>query len=72
MNKFCITLVLVALSMAFVSGCSPNTVETGQERSWRIAQGWKLDERMLQDDLDYLFLINRNSTLSLYHQRLGY
>ncbi|MDP6544552.1 MAG: hypothetical protein QGH60_11210 [Phycisphaerae bacterium] len=73
MNKFCIPLVLVLLAMVFVSGCfGPNTVETGQERSWRIAQGWKLDQRMLADDWDYIMLLNRNCTLSQYHQRLGY
>ena len=73
MNKLCIPLVLVLLAMVFVSGClGPNTVETDQERSWRIVQGWKLDERMLADDWDYIMLLNRNCTLSQYHQRLGY
>ncbi|MBC8372145.1 MAG: hypothetical protein H8E53_01015 [Planctomycetes bacterium] len=73
MNKLCIPLVLVLLAMVFVSGClGPNTVETSQERSWRIAQGWKLDGLMLSDDWDYIMLINKNSTLSQYHQRLGY
>lgn|GEM_PF-2857542 len=73
MNKFCIPLVLVLLAIAFVSGCfGPNTAETGQQRSWRIAQGWELDRRMLADDWDYIMLINKNCTLSQYHQRLGY
>jgi len=73
MNKLCIPLVLVLLAMVLVSGSlGPNTVETDQERSWRIVQGWKLDERMLADDWDYIMLINKNSTLSQYHQRLGY
>ena len=59
--------------MVFVSGClGPNTGETGQERSWRITQGWKLDRRMLADDWDYIMLINKNSTLSQWHQRMGY
>ena len=71
MNKLCIPLVLVLLAMVFVSGCA-NTVETGQERSWRIAQGWELDRRMLADDWDYIMLINKNSTLSQWHQRMGY
>jgi len=70
MNKFCIPLVLVLLVMVLVSGCS--TPETEQQRSWRIAQGWKLDQRMLIDDFDYIMLINKNSTLSQFHQRLGY
>jgi len=73
MNKFCIPLVLVLLAIVFVSGCfGPNTAETGQQRSWRIAQGWELDRRMLADDWDYIMLINKNCTLSQYHQRLGY
>jgi len=72
MNKICIPLVFVLLAMVFVSGCAPNTVETGQQRSWRIAQGWRLDNLMLADDLDYIMLINKNCTLSQYHQRLGY
>ncbi|MBL7218513.1 MAG: hypothetical protein ISS69_00225 [Phycisphaerae bacterium] len=73
MNKHCILLVLVLLAMVFVSGClGPNTGETGQERSWRITQGWKLDRRMLADDWDYIMLINKNSTLSQWHQRMGY
>ena len=70
MNKLYIPLVLVLLAMVFVSGCS--TMETDQERSWRIAQSWKLDQRMLIDDFDYIMLINKNCTLSQYHQRLGY
>ncbi len=73
MNKLCIPLMLALLAIVFVCGCTgPNTAETGQQRSWRIAQGWKLDRLMLADDLDYIFLINRNSTLSQWHQRLGY
>ena len=73
MKKFCIPLVLVLLAMVFVSGCTPpNTAETGEQRSWRIVQGWKLDQLMLADDLDYIWLINKNCTLSQYHQRLGY
>ena len=70
MNKLYIPLVLVLLAMVFVSGCT--TPETPTERSWRIAQGWKLERRMLMDDFDYMMLINKNSTLSQYHQRLGY
>ena len=70
MNKLCIPLVLVLLAMVFVSGCS--TPETSQERSWRIAQSWQLDHRMMIDDFDYIMLINRNSTLSQFHQRMGY
>lgn len=73
MNKFNIPLVLALLAMVFISGClGPNTAETGQQRSWRIAQGWKLERRMLADDWDRIMLLNTNSTLSPWHQRLGY
>ena len=70
MNKFCIPLVLVVLVMVFVSGCT--TPETAQERSWRIAQSWEVDRRMLMDDFDYLLLIDKNCSLSQFHQRFGY
>lgn len=70
MNKLCISLALVLLAMVFVSGCS--TPETAQERSWRIGQLWQLDNRMMIDDFDYVMLINRNSSLSQFHQRIGY
>ena len=70
MNKLCIPLVLVLLAMVFVSGCT--TPETFQEASWRRDQSWLLDSRMTMDDFEYVMLINRNSSLSQFHQRMGY
>lgn len=70
MNKFSITLVLALLAIVFVSGCS--TPETAQERGFRISQSWKLDRRMFIDDSDDFWLIDKNSMLSRFHQRLGY
>jgi hypothetical protein len=70
MNKLYIPLVLVLLVIVFASGCS--TMETDQERYWRLAQVWQIDNRLMIDDFDYMLLINRNSSLSKYHQRMGY
>jgi len=72
MSKTVITLLLVLLAVAFVTGCHRNTVETKAERSFRTSHGWELDRRMLADDWEDFWLIDKNSTLSPYHQRLGY
>jgi excinuclease UvrABC helicase subunit UvrB len=70
MSKFGITLVLVLLAVVCISGCS--TPETYSERVFRISQSQQLDMRMIIDDFDYVFLLERNSSLSKWHQRLGY
>jgi hypothetical protein len=72
MNKSSITLLLVLLSVAFVSGCLRTTPDTYTEREFRTSHSWELDSRMLVDDFDYILLIDRNSTLSQWHQRTGY
>jgi hypothetical protein len=70
MSKLCITLVLVSLALVFVSGCT--TGETYAERSFRITQSWDIDSRLMMDDIDDILLIDKNSTLSFWHQRTGF
>ena len=72
MSKFSITLLLVLLALVSVSGCLRTTPDTFSERNTRTSQSWVLDSRMMVDDFDYIFLIDRNSTLSQWHQRTGY
>jgi hypothetical protein len=72
MSKFSITLFLALLAVAFVSGCLRTTPGTYAERKFRTDFSWELDKRMFVDDFDYIFLIDRNSTLSQWHQRTGY
>ena len=70
MSKFCITMILASLAMVFAAGCS--TPETFSERTFRIGHAWMLDRRMMVDDGDNLLLIDKNSRLSKWHQRVGY
>jgi uncharacterized lipoprotein len=72
MRKTFITLILVLLAVVFVSGCSRNTPETRAERDFRVSHGWELDKRMFMDDWEDFWLIDKNSQLSQFHQRLGY
>jgi len=72
MSKTVITLMLVMLALVFVAGCHRNTPETKMERSFRTSHGWELDRRMLADDWEYFWLIDKNSQLSPWHQRLGH
>jgi len=72
MKKVSITLLLVMLAVTFVSGCARSTPETSLERNFRITQSWKLDNRMFVDDWDDFWMIDKNSQLSPFHQRLGY
>ena len=72
MSKLSITLLLVLLALVSVSGCLRTTPDTYSERNFRTTHSWVLDSRMMVDDFDYIMLLNRNSTLSQYHQRLGY
>ena len=70
MKKFCIVLLLLSLTMGFLSGCT--TMETPSQHSSRLAHVFQVDRSLMIDDAEYLLLIHKNSQLSPYHQRLGF
>ncbi|MBT3200469.1 MAG: hypothetical protein HN350_11180 [Phycisphaerales bacterium] len=70
MKKFGITLVLALVAMVCVSGCT--TPETKTERDFRLSRQFEMDRRSFVDDSDYFWLINRSSSLTPWHKRVGY
>ena len=68
MKKMCVVLILLLGSL--LAGCH-GMVDSYAERKIRLKQISELQMRMLVDDLDYLLLIDRSSTLTEYHPHIG-
>lgn len=68
MKKFIVMLVILAGSL--LAGCS-TPVDTGSERWTRMRNISVIQTKQFNDDLDYLFLLERSSSLSEWHARVG-
>jgi len=67
MKKLLLLLILCAASA--VGGCSLN--QDSKERQRRMANISDLQMRMLVDDWDHIWLMERNSRLTQWHPMVG-
>jgi hypothetical protein len=70
MKKF--ALVVVLLAGTLMVGCAPTLTESAPERSRRIALQSDIQMKMLVEDWDCFWLMDKNSTLSQWHPYVGY
>lgn len=63
-------LLLVLACSMFASGCATLT-ETPVERDRRILNGWSLDTKMMTEDWDQFWLVDRSSMLTQWHPHVG-
>ena len=68
MKKLLAALLLAVVG--FGAGCT--VVESPREHYRRLAQQRELQGRMLVEDLDYILLLDRSSSLSQWHAHIGY
>jgi len=69
MGKMWIVAVLVAA--ALVTGCAPGVIDTAPERNRRVAQISDMTNRQFVDDWDFVWLYDRNVTLTRWHPYIG-
>ncbi len=70
MKRIAILLLLSMCLGTVLAGCG-GTVDTSAERCRRMWEITELQQRQLNDDIDYLLLYERNSRLTEYHARIG-
>lgn len=68
MKKLLLVLAFVCLSGIW-SGCT--VTETPSQHYERIGAQWNLQMKMAVEDIDYFWLLERNSYLTEWHPRLG-
>ncbi|MFP4105771.1 MAG: hypothetical protein ACLFVU_06720 [Phycisphaerae bacterium] len=68
MKKLLMGFVLALVGLS--AGCS-GMVDTPAERERRFSQINELNQRMIVDDWDYLWLQDRNSRLNEWHVHVG-
>jgi hypothetical protein len=69
MKLFSVLLIGSFLLVCLSAGCG--MMDSPRERTLRFENGADLHARMLVDDLDYLLLLERTSSLTEYHAHLG-
>lgn len=65
-----LSLALLLLLGIALSGCA-GLVDSRADRTRRIKHITDLQMRMLVDDLDYFLLLDKSSSLTKYHPRVG-
>lgn len=63
-------IVLVVLVAGFLAGCN-GTVDDYATRRNRYKDICELQSRMLVDDMDFILMMDHNSTLTEYHPHVG-
>ena len=68
-------VILILCSVMLMAGCStsgyPTLVDSAQERSFRIDQIYDFQTRMLVDDWDSIWLIEKNTMLTYWNPHVG-
>ena len=72
MKKPCIVLLLALVMFlgGVLSGCS-GLIDSHADRRRRMKAIWDINMRALVDDVDYLLLIDKPTTLTEYHTDVG-
>jgi len=68
MRKILTVLLTGALGLGSLVGCT--MAETRSEHSQRVGNIMQMDLRAASEDLDYIFLVDRNSRLTKWHSRI--
>ena len=67
--KKALILVVICLGM-MMAGCA-TLVNSPEERDRRIHHIWSTETRMIVDDWDAFWLVDRNTRTTRYHPRVG-
>ncbi len=69
MKKLCMLLVL-CLAGLMMSSCTPT--ETWRQHNQRYCDITRMNNRMLVEDWDYIWLYDRSSMLTNWHMHIGF